>query len=225
MAVRRFRKYGKKRRGLRRRTTRRTGRVSRPLVSRNIHYFSRYGFYGQATMSLPAVTGQYFGVCFARGLTDIYADPVAGIVMPSSSEFTTLFDQYKILSYTVEFHPRYNGTDFAYTPNNGIPTIYWIYDQDDVALLTQAALMEHQYVRSARLTKPIRITVKYPCVAAEVYQSAVTTGYQTRKAPWIDCNSSTVPHYGIKYMVQGQPNSSVIMDIRVKWRLALKNPR
>lgn len=217
-------KYGKKRRGQRRRPARRTG-VSRGLRTRGIHYFSRYGFYGQVTMALPAVTGQYFGVSLCRGITDIYVDPVAGISLPGATEFTNLFDQYKVLSYTVEFRPRYSGTDYAYTPNNGIPTIYWIYDQDDSALLSVNALMEHPYVRSAQLIKPVRITVKYPCVAAEVYSSAIATGYQTRKAPWLDCNSNGVAHYGFKYMVQGQPGTNVMMDIRVKWNLAFKNPR
>lgn len=221
-----FRKYGKKRSGRRRRNTRRANRVYRSVRARNVHYFTRYAFYQAPLTSMTTdANGQIAGVMFANGLTSIYTD-FATVSMPNTSEFTSLYDQYKILSYTIELRPRFDSGDFA-ASGEYLPTIYYVYDQDDNTVLSMSQLMEHPKVRAVRLNKVAYLTVKYPCVAQEIYNNGITSGYQVKRAGWIDCNSSGVRHWGIKYVMQGKAvtDYKATFDIRVKWRLAFKNPR
>lgn len=234
MAMTKFRKgtYGKKRRGLRRRLPSRVNRVYRPLRPRNaVHYHSRYSFYQAPQVALTMdASGQFFGVMHAIGIDSIYTD-ISTISMPNRTEFTALFDQYKILSYTIELRPRFNSRDAAYGAGTvaDIPTVYWVYDQDDATPpSSMSQLMEHPKVRSGRLDKPVYITVKYPTVTTLEYNGGIiTNGYSVKRSPWIDCNSYQVPHYGVKYAIQGtiDRDYKALFDIRVKWRLAFKNPR
>lgn len=225
----RFRKYGKKRRGLRRRATRRVNRIYRPVRARNLHYFSRYS-YTQAPLSsfTTNANGQKFGVVYAQGLEAIQTT-IGGLVSMTYSDFTNLFDVYKLLSFTVEFHPRFTGRDVAYGAGSvpDIPTIYYVYDIDDSNTPGSAdEIMQHQRVYTRRLDRPVRITCKSPCVASTIYGS-VASNYGPKRAPWIDMASSGTPHYGIKYMIQGVASRdySSFFDIRVKWNFVCKNPR
>lgn len=227
MAVKRFRKYGKKRRGLRRRTTRRTNRLYRTMLPRNVHYFTRYAFSGNVSVPLNA-NGQLFGACYTEGISRI-VNTLANISMPSSSEFTNLFDQYKVLSYTFEFIPRFNSQDAL--ASNGVssgylPTIYWYFDTDDGSSPSDMTeVMQHQHVRKAVMSRPISITVKYPCVSTEIYRSAITTGYGVKRSPWLDQLVTDVPHFGFKYAIQGANSFTYTIDCRVRWRIAVRNPR
>lgn len=226
------RTYGKKRRGLRRRTTRRPNRIYRSLRPRNVYYFSRYSFYQapQVALTLDG-NGQFAGTIFSQGIELMYTD-ISSVSMINRGEFTSLFDCYKILSYTVELRPRFDSgnvteaTGSVFT-NDFLPTIYWIHDVDDGSYATMSELMEHPKVRSAVLNKPVYLTVKYPTVKQITDQPQVSYGRTVSKSGWIDCNSYQVPHYGIKYVIQGRANTDYkgCFDIRVKWRLAFKNPQ
>lgn len=228
MAVKRFRKYGKKRRGLRRRTTRRANRVYRSVRSRPNHYFSRFSFAPASDIAFSTnANGQYFGAIYAQGLEGI-STPWTVVSMPNVTEFTGLFDQFKLFSYTIELIPRFTDVTFS-SPSAGsyCPSIFWYFDTDDsTAPSTSSEVMQHQYVRTARLNKPVRITVKYPCVATTMYGS-LASNYGSKRSPWIDCQSVATPHYGLKFMIQGVPSlaHTGLFDVRCKWRFACKNPR
>lgn len=229
MVTSRFRKYGKKRSGRRRRNTRRTNRVYRTLRSRNVYFYNRYAFQQAPQTALTTdANGQFFGAMFAQGIDLMYTD-ITSISLPNRSEFTSLYDQYKILSYTIEIRPRMTDYSRADSSTYGhCPTIYWVYDQDDATAPTaMSSIMEHPKVRSSRLTKPVFITVKYPTISVALWNGGVTTAYGAKKAMWLDCNSYQVPHYGVKYAIQAAPTTDLkgYIDIRVKWRLAFKNPR
>lgn len=230
MAFRRNRRTLRRRpRRPRRAVMRRTRPMRMQLNTRlpNTYKFVRSSFYQAplAAMTMDA-NGQYFGVMFARGLSNLYTDN-AVLNMPNIAEFTSLFDQYKILRYSLDIVPRYTSWDLN-TANPALPTIYWVYDQDDSTVPTAASqIMEHPKVRYRRLDKPVRITVLRPCIADEIYNTAVTTGYAPRKAPWIDLASPSIPHYGIKYFIQGAPNADYkpAFDFKATWTFLVKNPR
>lgn len=230
MAVKRFRKYGKKRRGLRRRTTRRVNRVYRTLRPRNHHFFTRYGFSKSITLGMDA-NGQRFGSVYSMGFQSLYWNPTGGqIDMANYSEFSALFDQYKVHSYTFEIIPRFDNANILLSTANTVadflPTIYWFFDTDDATVPSDSTeVMQRPHLRRALLKKPISITVKYPCVAASMYNTAITTGYSSKRSPWIDINSPAVPHYGLKLFIQGRANTEYVVDVRCKWRVSFKNPR
>lgn len=235
MALRRRRTF--RRRPLRRnrRTAMRRTRMSRPMRSlnnrqMNVYRFNRSSYNGAPQTSFTTdANGQFFGVFIGQGLSSVFTSNVV-LSMPNITEFTTLFDQYKILSYSVTFIPRFDSRDTAYGPGTvaDIPTIYWVTDQDDATIPTTAnQLMEHPKVRYARMNRPVTLTILHPCIADSIYSSAVVTGYATRKAPWIDCNSASVQHFGIKYFIQGPPNRDYtsLFDVKSETRFLVKNPR
>lgn len=230
MAVKRFRKYGKKRRGLRRRTTRRVNRIYRPMRTRGTlaHYFTRSAF-----LPTTYVTTDANGL--AKGyvrLLGIYgADTTFGnVACPNISEFSNLFDKYKIMSYTFRFIPRYNSAEIVV--NSGavggqLPTLYWVYDTNDsVTPVDMNTIMQYENVKYRRLDRPISITVKYPCVSTEIYKSGLTTAYGVKKSPWLDMLYTDVPHWGFKWCIQSNsPSMAHYYDLLLTVRFKCKNPK
>lgn len=181
------------------------------VIPRNLYTFRRYGYQSGATVTLNAV-GQWFGTAYLKGLTQV-ANGFVSVNFPNYSEFTNLFDQYKIKNWFIEIVPRWDSQEMS---SPALPTLYWYYDLDDsVTPADFDEIMQRANVHRAMINKPIRIYSKAPCVALETYRSAVTTAYSTRKSPWLDINYPDVPHYGIKFAVQGLPSSSFIVDVRV----------
>lgn len=230
MVMRRFRK-GRRRvrpRRARRATTAlpvRTMTVSRPLRVRNSYYFSRYGYYAFSNFTTDAA-GQIFGAIMAQGFTSVFWNPTIGQVnLEGSSEFSALFDQYKLHSYTVEFIPRWDSKDLE-AGTNYLPSLYYYFDTDDNNPPANAGeVMQRPHVRRVTFNKPIVIKCKSPTVASNIYQSALTVGYGGRRSPWIDINSSAVPHYGIKFFIQGRASTTYALDFRFRFNMSFKNPR
>lgn len=193
-------------------------------MNTNVHIFRRYGFI-QKQGILFNVAGEAYGVIYANGLTSIYYYGSNSVAMPSLSEFTSLFDQYKILSFSIEFRPKFTEIDGA-TNNLALPTIYWVHDTDSMTTpSTMSELMERKNVHVRRLHRPVRITVKFPCVSVPVYQSAIATSYQPKRAAWIDMNNVNVPHLGVHWGMIGPVSGGFDFDIRVSWTFCCKNQR
>lgn len=192
----------------------------RSLAYRNVYRFQRASFTPQWAPTTNA-EGYYFNSVVANGILNIN-----GFTMPNISDFSNLFDQYKILSYSLELIPRWSGLDISGDNAPGLPTIYWIYDMDDsTAPSTISELMERPKVRKRVMKGPTMLYVKYPCVAGMVYRSTTTTGYSAKRSPWIDMNDSNVPHYGIKYAIVGTGTTTYTFDVKVTWNFMCKNVR
>lgn len=226
MAFRRTRRIYRKRRSNRARTSTRSRYLPRRRYrtripsSVRVHRFRRAGFSIQQGIATNS-DGYAYGSVVANGITDIN-----GFQMPNLSEFTSLYDQYKILNFTYELTPRWSGLDISGDNTPGLPTIYWVYDVDDSTALTNITqLMERPNVRKRVIKGAVRLTVKYPSVAAMIYRTATTTGYTARKSPWIDMIDPIVPHYGIKWVIAGSASTTYTFDVRVTWNFLCKNPR
>lgn len=235
MAYRRRRTFRRRPIRRNRRTAMRRTRMSRPVRSlnnrqMNVYRFNRSSYSGAPLTSFTTdANGQFFGVFIGQGLGSVFTSNSV-MTTPQISEFTTLFDQYKILTYSVTFIPRFDSRDTAYGAGTiaDIPTIYWVTDQDDATVpTTVSTLMEHPKVRYARMNRPVTLTIRFPCIADSIYSSAVVTGYATRKAPWIDMASTSVQHFGVKYFIQGPPNRDYtgLFDMKSEIKFLVKNPR
>ena len=109
------------------------------------------------------------------------------------TDFTTLFDRYKISGIKVKFIPL---TTQA-TLNTAVPMLAYAIDLDDASVPGSYAELNQKYnVRKKRLDKPVSIYLK-PRVAASVY-NGLGSGYAVGKPMYIDCNNTAVPHYGLK---------------------------
>lgn len=223
--------YGKRKRsrsttGNSRRVKRALMRVTRSklsLVTRrrnakrlNVHSFSRYS--GAFTLDM---TGTEQPLSFEFKLSDLY----------SYSEFTTLFDKYKLTRAVVSIQMINNPNAIAYTNTsttgtgnvgvNFYPRLWYIADHDDSSTTTIAAIKERVGVRSCVLqpNKIKKISVK-PAVAVQLYKTATTTGYGPRFNQYIDMTDSAVPHYGLKCVFDPMGLDPIqTFNFRYEWKL------
>lgn len=145
---------------------------------------------------------QYFAVSLAFCLAD----------MPNSSEFTALFDRYRFKRVDLEIVPLANMSavaPYGAVANGSVAVmIHSALDYDDRAAVaaTEAGIDALRQMATYRMTNgvsnsPLRLTV-VPRVALGAYASSVFTSYANFPAPWVDCASSGVEHYGIKLVFE-----------------------
>lgn len=125
-----------------------------------------------------------------------------------STDFTVLFDSYKINKITVKMYYSSNKTDWSGgASTTTAPTIEYITDHDDAEVPTVAQVRQKMGIKqkSFRNNNFINITI-YPRVASSVYNGGLTTAYSTpNKAVWLDMSNANVPHYGIKGIISNIP--------------------
>jgi len=198
-----------------------------PLVrSLNDKTMYRYSRYNTAAETLT-VTGSYlaysptFSLESVRGYTD----------------FTSLYDCYKIYGVQIKVQLITNpnstwATDSAAAPNNAqqqvsnwYPKLWYVYDNDDNSDMTLATVRERQGAKY-KILKPNR-EVKFfvkPSALVQTYKTALTTGYAPKRL-WLDVYSaSSVPHYGMKFIVDTlglDPNDTYPFKILVETKYYL----
>lgn len=207
-----YRKNYRKKRGKRnmRRRGKRWGRrprkyrVSRWGISKyNIHKFRRMG--RSSNLALAANLGSV-----AKAFNFNFAEIV------NNTEFTNLYDQYRIdfVTVSIAWSPK---TTIALAPNNLAqplyPIIYYCKDYDDNAVPTSlTSFKEKGNLRHFRLlpNRIHKIHVK-PAVqkmlinqigvpGAAITFADVSTGPVWNKK--VDCNNPTLPHLGLKMMCE-----------------------
>lgn len=173
-----------------------SGRVPRNIVTlsgnRNIATVTRMW---QNQYSKAAATDELLALSFQ--LSDL----------PNYTQFTNLYDQYRILAVKVEFVARtppvqYYGVSAI---SSSAPVLYTAIDLDDVTTPTSTTLLAHESCKFHGAFTPMS-TNKYvrwlkPATAVEMYQTGGFGGYGARQNQWIDTTSSSVQHYGIKWWI------------------------
>lgn len=204
-----------RRRLLRRRPIRRYRRrgVKRTnLGNAGVHYFRRRYVVANITSSTSAVGVQ----TNAAGVLSFSMSS-----LPSASEFTALFDQYKIMKVKLDFIPfgdtvnlpvsTMSGSSSLVSPGGPLITAV---DYDDANAPAQASdLLQYQYSKVTPVPRRHKMTLR-PKFATEVYRSGVSTGYGARSG-WLDCANSDIPHYGVKYWMNAPSNSSTSFSYQV----------
>lgn len=170
-----------------------------------VHYFTRRYVVANITASTSAIGVQ---------------SPAAGALafnmaaLPNASEFTALFDQYKLMNVKLDFVPfgdtvnlpinTMTGTSGVLSP--GGPLILAVDYDDNTTPADAASLLQYQHSKIVPIPRRHRMTIR-PKFATEVYRSAVSTAYGARTG-WLDCAASDVPHYGVKYYMNAPSASS-----------------
>lgn len=178
-------------------------RVSRWGIKKyNVHRFRRMG----RSVSVPLAAGQSIAT-YSPNFN--FADVV------NNTEFTTLYDQYRIDYVTINISWSPNVT-ISLNPNNPgqalYPLMYYCKDYDDATSpLSLTAFKEKGNLRNFRLTpnKVYKIRVK-PAAQKVIVKSfgplpttPVTFGDLSTGPIWnkkIDMNSDATPHFGIKML-------------------------
>lgn len=147
--------------------------------------------------------------------------------MSGYTEFTSLFDQYKIYKVKVQWFPLQTqatvGAASAVTP-----FILTAVDYDDkVAPASGSVLLEYANMRTHSFFKNFAITLRPKPQLTAITQTGGATGVAL--APnnvWLDAASSSVEHYGFKYCIpQVSANNIAGWRLIAHYFVTLKNVR
>lgn len=167
-------------------------------------------------------TGTEYG--FAFRLTDV----------PNASEFTALFDQYRIQKVVVTFHPRASAMSTTTQIGNSLTgRIMTAIDHDDNAAIgggTWAGIRDalNQY-QTCRTHVPQRTfsRVIYPqkrVAGIDIAGALANTGTGSRS--WTDCAVASALWYGLRVGVQNTTSTGdIVMDVSLKYYLQFRDVR
>lgn len=134
--------------------------------------------------------------------------------IPNVTEYTNLFDMYRITSLKWTFRPRYDsfaGNDTTDTTLPGVTNqagvhLHAVIDPRSGITPTGTytsgtlnAFLENGKVRSYNGNKAVNLIIKYPCIADDVN---ATSNSKFIRAPYISCNQNSVAHRGVHVFLQ-----------------------
>lgn len=121
--------------------------------------------------------------------------------LPSYTEFTNLYDSYRITKIKMHWLPRMNIFSFdAYTATSTeSPQLLTVVDTDDSTVPSSLdELLERETMRVHHFSKPFTITFK-PKFSLAAWGGTLFTSYAEGGAnQWIDVLSPGVPYFGVK---------------------------
>lgn len=171
-------------------------------VRRQVHIFKRSTYLGNITASISAL-----GVPTPVG--NAYAFSLSQL--PNVSDFTNLFDQYKITGAKLQITPA--TSEGILSPLSGtaqplgFSRVHSVIDYDD----TSAPTSEDQLLEygSHKSTAPFQTHTRFikPKVLQEVYRSTLGTAYAPKSGQYLDVAYPDIPHYGMKVWVSA-PNTN-----------------
>lgn len=142
--------------------------------------------------------------------------------LPNYTEFTQLYDQYKIKGVKVKLVPRYNVADIN---AQAISQLLTVLDYDDSTSPTAVSdLLQYQ---NMKMTMTNKIHQRY--LAPRSNRNVAQPGPASPPAAspvkqWIDCGFPTVLHHGIKYAVTAG-SIDIKYDLYCTYYVAFKNVR
>lgn len=155
-----------------------------------------------------------------------YSFKLDNVVNPS--DFTNLFDRYRINKITLYLEPTDNQTNAGLTPAQKKISVVW---DDDGNLLTQEDdYLEYGNCRryNANSTRTVKLTL-YPKVSTPILNgNGANSAYHSILAKqWIKIEDDEVPHYGFKIFIPNNINviGLPIFVVRAKFHLSFKNSK
>lgn len=127
----------------------------------------------------------------------------------SNGELTALYDQYMIVGVKVIFHLMTNpdmttnlNSSSGTNASNYYPKLFYCRDYDNATVETTNDLRERNNTK-CRVLRPNSTVSVYvrPAIRNQVYLDGVTTATSPIWKNWLDCSTTQVPHYGLKYSI------------------------
>lgn len=157
--------------------------------------------------------------------------------VPSSTDFSTLFDHYTLEQVDVEIDCLQNTTAALPGTLVEMPSIMYVPDFDDAALPSSGSQI-NEYQRARTWTfrgdgKPLKFSIK-PRTAIQVFRSAVTTAYAAgAEGTPLNIGYTDVPHYGFKFWVDNMallPTvtsafDSPVLRVKMKYHMKFQDPK
>jgi hypothetical protein len=139
---------------------------------------------------------------------------------PDFSDFTNLFDAYRIAQVSVEFYPLFLDT----TATTNYPPIATVIDYDDASSTSYSLLQEYDSLQIVNTGVYFERTF-IPRIASAVYSGAFTSFAQSKGLTWIDAASTGVIHYGLKYALPEAGAANPVWSVTVHAIIQCRNSR
>jgi len=162
------------------------------LPRRMVHTFERSAT--TTTITATAPTSGPYGLEFTLAQ------------LPNYTEFTNMFDQYRIKMVKLTYFPS--------VANTG--SIFHAIDYDDSSTPTLAILEENDTLGINQSNQSWSRVIK-PSVDIQVYPGVVGTGYETRQGVWLDSANGSIPHYGLKIFVAAPATGTVSGNLHISY--------
>lgn len=233
----RFRRGRKTTRGRRRAYRKRPmGKVLRAPVSKP-HLFKRMGLrtllYSNNGASLLSNNNDT-GFAFTQTGSDVvsgtfqvgFAHQFRLSQMATYSEFTALFDKYKICK--IVYNVTFMSNQAPVNGNSILPTLHICNDDDDATVPTSLLELQQRQRVKRRVMGTGSCNIKYsfrPKIASAVYNTALSTSYAV-KSGYLNTDNYDTPHYGIKGYINNlymTTNNSIAITIQPIYYLALRD--
>lgn len=146
--------------------------------------------------------------------------------LPGFTEFTSLYDEYRIDYVQYKFYLK-SAIDSFTTGNVDYPVLHWAVDNDDAGIPTTLAdIQQHSNAKTALLTceKPVVVGYK-PSVAQEIYRTPITTAYASKQNVFVDTTGTNVPHYGLKWGLDSFINSNMRLQVQCRVWLSARGAK
>lgn len=180
---------------------------------------------GNADIAWDDPTG-YLGLSFA--LNDV----------PNASEFTTLFDQYRIKSVSVKMTPIWNNVEASNVDSNDTSEAQnmiatYVYDFDNITgILDIEELNQYQRRHQKTLagTRSKKMFLNPRAQVRVLTAGGASTNALSSSLQWQDCADPNVPYYGIRMLVkpiniQYNPTDNFVLRFDFTYVLQFKNVR
>lgn len=195
------RKYNiKKLRGL--------ARIKRPIehhFQKHIYHFKR-GYSGGILIPSTVAVTQFFAYTFS----------LSQVV--NASEFTNLFDQFRINKIVLKYRLVTDPANYLGNNTGIVPRLFWFHDYDDAtapASLNEMRERPKCKIRVLNPYKPIKIAFT-PSVLVTGYESGVSSMYMPKFKQWIDMADSTTQHFSIKFAIDQFANNISIYNVEIE---------
>lgn len=204
--------FRNKRKGVFRRKVRKTTRrrfVRKRVNQGTIYRFKRTLKLDQFSTSSLAATGKAYQFSLSQ--------------LPNPTEFTNLYDTYKLCGVKLKIIPRLTEASVTSTANiHNTSPLHSAIDYDD-ASTTNDILTVMQY-QNYKMTRGLAVHQRYfkPRMAELVY-NGVSNGYAQGRR-WINCSNADVPHYAFKCVIE--PTAVAIQyDVYATYYVSFKSVR
>lgn len=186
----------------------------RGRLQSTVYRYKRTVFVERGINSDP-LANQFYGIGFSLS------------AVTSHTEFTALYDQYKIEKVRYTLMPRQTVTTGVGAGQVASAPVFSVIDYDDANTPTSIAqLMQYQNLKTTKgMNNHTRVLKPGVQLQTQNVGGAASFG-KTLKSPWLDCADDTVQHNAIKLALQAPTGGvSISYDIKIEYFLAFKNVR
>lgn len=188
-------------------------RFSGGNVKKGIYHFSRWVTAGSTGGNLAFIP--YTPSGFAPTFNNLV----------NFTEFTTLFDQYRINSVVFKLTMTVDpGAQAA--ANAVIPRLFYMIDNDDAAVVSGLdEFRQHSKCKIVNMLPGKTISIKFKPAVLGLIFNGVTSAYAPKWKQWLDCLQADVPHYGIRWAIDNFTNTNYVLRTEAKVYFSMRHLR